>query len=52
MSIQKFIKEETSGVKEYNMEEKKHPEKVYKQIIPDEKKHILLLKKALKKAKT
>ena len=48
MSIQHFIKDETEGIKAYKRAEKKEHKTVYKEILPDEKRHLKMLKQANK----
>ena len=52
MSISHFIKDETEGIKAYKKAEKKEHDTthttVYKEILPDEKRHLKMLKEANK----
>jgi rubrerythrin len=52
MSIKTFIKEETEGIKAYKKSEKKEHDNahktVYREILPDEKRHLKMLKEANK----
>jgi hypothetical protein len=45
MSLKHFITEEKEGIKDYQKEERKNPKKVYRKILPEEKKHLQWLKK-------